>query len=43
VYCKICDVLSMIKRCEVRNIAKVDGNKVGRKVLVVVYVAKVLR
>ncbi len=33
----------MIKRCEVWNIARVDGNWAGRKVLFVVYVAKVLR
>ncbi len=39
----MCDVLSMIKRCEVWNIARVDGNWAGRKVLFVVYVAKMLR
>ncbi len=33
----------MIKRCEVWNIARVDGHWAGRKVLFVVYVAKVLR
>ncbi len=33
----------MIKRCEVWNIARVDGNSAGRKVLFLVYVAKVLR
>ncbi len=33
----------MIKRCEVWNIARVDGDWAGRKVLFVVYVAKVLR
>ncbi len=32
----------MIKRCEVWNIARVDGDWAGRKVLFVVYVAKVL-
>jgi hypothetical protein len=39
----MCDVLSMIKRCEVWNIARVNGDWAGRKVLFVVYVAKVLR
>jgi hypothetical protein len=39
----MCDVVSMIKRCEVWNIARVDGDWAGRKVLFVVYVAKVLR
>jgi hypothetical protein len=39
----MCDVLSMIKRCEVWNIARVDRDWAGRKVLFVVYVAKVLR
>jgi hypothetical protein len=33
----------MIKRYEVRNIIRVDGDWTGRKVLFVVYVAKVLR
>ncbi len=33
----------MIKRCEVWNITRVDGNWTGRKVSFVVYVAKVLR
>ncbi len=33
----------MIKRCELWNIASVHGDWEGRKVLVVVYVAKVLR
>jgi hypothetical protein len=35
--------VSMIKRYEVWNIAKVDGDWASRKVLIVVYVAKVLR
>ncbi len=39
----MCDVVSMIKRCEVWNITRVDGDWAGRKVLFVVYVAKVLR
>jgi len=33
----------MIKRCEGRNIATVDRNWADRKVLFVVYLAKVLR
>ncbi len=33
----------MIKRCELWNIASVHGDWEGRKILVVVYVAKVLR
>ncbi len=33
----------MIKRCEVWNIARVDGNWAGHKVLFVVYAAKVLQ
>jgi hypothetical protein len=33
----------MIKRCKVWNIARVDGDWAGRKVLFVAYVAKVLR
>ncbi len=39
----MCDVVSMIKRCKVWNIARVDKDWVGRKVLFVVYVAEVLR
>ncbi len=39
----MCDVFSMIKCCEVWNIARVDEAWAGRKVLFVVYVAKVLR
>ncbi len=39
----MCDVLSMIKRCEVWNIVRVDRDWAGRKVFFVVYVAKVLR
>ncbi len=38
----MCDVVSMIKRCKVWNIPRVDGDWAGRKVLFVVYVAKVL-
>jgi hypothetical protein len=43
VYCKGCDVLSMIKRCKGWNIATVDRDWADRKVLFVVYLAKVLR
>ncbi len=39
----MCDVLSMIKRCEVWNITRVDKDWAGRKVFFVVYVVKVLR
>jgi hypothetical protein len=43
VYCKGCDVVRIIKLCERWNIATVDRDWADRKVLFVVYLAKVLR